>query len=323
MRPASLSDGPSLDARTVSFKYDPFDRRIYKSSSSGTSIFAYDLGNLAEETNSSGAVIARYDQTDGLDEPVAMLRNATTSYYETDGLGTVTSLSTSTGALAETYTYDSFGNTTNSSGSLTNPFQYTSREFDTESNLYFYRARYYDPQAGRFLSEDPLGPKDEGPNLYAYVSNNPIMSVDPLGRYKIDKSCTNHPCISIGGGGPNDPSQAPHQANVQQLIQQTADAACSDLNGITDLKLRSCLQKRCKSRKIKCSDNCSQQPKQQAGNAPYHGSTGTLCLDSIGTPPWTTPQDFGGTIIHEWAHTCGWHHGQGQGVPNDPGPDKP
>jgi|HubBroStandDraft_4_1064222.scaffolds.fasta_scaffold01159_8 RHS repeat-associated protein len=323
MRPASLSDGPSLDARTVSFKYDPFDRRIYKSSSSGTSIFAYDLGNLAEETNSSGAVIARYDQTDGLDEPVAMLRNATTSYYETDGLGTVTSLSTSTGALAETYTYDSFGNTTNSSGSLTNPFQYTSREFDTESNLYFYRARYYDPQAGRFLSEDPLGPKDEGPNLYAYVSNNPIMSVDPLGRYKIDKSCTNHPCISIGGGGPNDPSQAPHQANVQQLIQQTADAACSDLNGITDLKLRSCLQKRCKSGKIKCSDNCSQQPKQQAGNAPYHGSTGTLCLDSIGTPPWTTPQDFGGTIIHEWAHTCGWHHGQGQGVPNDPGPDKP
>ena len=50
-----------------------------------------------------------------------MLPNATTSYYETDGLGTVTSLSNSAGALAQTYIYDSFGNTTNSSGSLTNP----------------------------------------------------------------------------------------------------------------------------------------------------------------------------------------------------------
>jgi RHS repeat-associated protein len=308
---------------TVQFKYDPFGRRIYKSSSSSTSVFAYDLGNLAEETNSSGAVVARYAQTDGLDEPVAMLRSATTSYYETDGLGTVTSLSNTAGSLAQTYTYDSFGNQIASSGSLTNPFQFTAREFDTETNLYYYRARYYDPKAGRFLAEDPLGPKDEGPNLYAYVSNNPIMSVDPLGRFKLDKSCTNHPCITIGGPGSGDPNnQAAHQANVQQLIQQAGDEACSNLNGITDPKLRSCIGKRCKSGKIKCSDNCPQQPKPQAGNAPYSGSTITLCLDPIGTPPWTTPQYMGGSIIHEFAHTCGWHHGQGGGV-RDPGPDKP
>jgi YD repeat-containing protein len=61
---------------TVAFKYDPFGRRIYKSSSSATSIFAYDGDNLIEETNSSGGVVARYEQTQNIDEPSAMLRRA-------------------------------------------------------------------------------------------------------------------------------------------------------------------------------------------------------------------------------------------------------
>jgi len=70
---------------TVSFKYDPFGRRIYKSSGSVTSIYAYDADNLVEETNSSGPVVARYTQTQNVDEPLAMLRSATTSYYHVDG----------------------------------------------------------------------------------------------------------------------------------------------------------------------------------------------------------------------------------------------
>src|SRR5712692_7728895 len=68
--------------------------------------------------------------------------------------------------------YDSFGNVTASAGSLTNPFRYTGREWDTETNLQFSRARYYDPSVGRFLSEDPLGFK-AAPNFYPYVDNRP------------------------------------------------------------------------------------------------------------------------------------------------------
>ena len=84
----------------VSFKYDPFGRRIYKSSSSGTSIYAYDGDNLAEETNLSGSVVARYAQTEDLDEPLVMLRSSASSYYQADGLGSITSLSNGAGALA-------------------------------------------------------------------------------------------------------------------------------------------------------------------------------------------------------------------------------
>jgi RHS repeat-associated protein len=166
---------------TVTSKYDPSGRRIYKSSSSGTSIFVYDGDNMVEETNSAGAAVARYSQGLNIDESLAMLRSATTSYYQADGLGSVTSLSNAAGALAQTYTFDSFGKQTSSSGSLTNPFQYTGRESDTETGLYYYRARYYDQTVGRFISEDPVRFK-AGTNFYRYVENNPARFTDPTGN---------------------------------------------------------------------------------------------------------------------------------------------
>ena len=167
---------------TVSFKYDPFGRRIYKSSSSGTSIFAYDGDNLVEEANSLGAEVASYSQGLNIDEPLAMERSSATSFYDADGLGSITSLSSGAGALAQTYTFDSFGKVANSTGSLTSPFQYTARESDPETGLYYYRARYYDSTIGRFRSEDPAR-FPEGTNFYRYVQNHPTNLVDPSGLF--------------------------------------------------------------------------------------------------------------------------------------------
>jgi len=166
--------------RTVTFKYDPFGRRIYKSSNPGTFIYAYDGTGIVETVNASGGVLARYSQGPIIDEPLAEQQSDTTDYYDADGNGSITSLTNVTGALAQTYTFDSYGNTTNSSGSLTNFFQYNAREFDTETGLYFYRARYYDPTAGRFLREDPLRFR-AGINFYAYVGNGPTNVRDPFG----------------------------------------------------------------------------------------------------------------------------------------------
>jgi RHS repeat-associated protein len=197
---------------TVTFKYDPLGRRIEKSSTATTSVFAYDGDNLIEEANSSGAVVARYTQTQNIDEPLAMLRSSTTSYYEADGLGSNTSLSNGSCSLAENYTFDSFGKQTASSGLLTNPFQYTCRTLDFETGLYYYRARYYDPSNGKFLSEDP-DQFDGGVNFYAYVDNGPADWTDSDGTGR-DRGTTGQP-----GGTPNPfKHMKPDPNNPNQVI---------------------------------------------------------------------------------------------------------
>jgi RHS repeat-associated protein len=165
----------------VTFAYDPFGRRIRKSTSAGTSYFVYDGTALVEEVNTAGTAVARYVHSLGVDEPLAMLRGGTTSYFEADGLGSITTLTTKTGTLAATYTYDAFGNVTATTGSVVNPFLYAGREYDAETGLYYDRARYYDPKIGRFISGDPTGFSGSGTNLYAYVHNSAPNSIDPSG----------------------------------------------------------------------------------------------------------------------------------------------
>src|SRR5262249_27081825 len=148
----------------------------------GPTIYLYDGANLLEEFDSGGNVLARYTQDVGIDQLLSELRSGTTSYYHQDALGSVTSLSNGAGALANTYSYDSFGKLTASTGTTTNPFQYTGREFDPETGLSYYRARYYDPSAGRFLSEDPLGFGAGDANFYPYVGNSPTNMIDPSGK---------------------------------------------------------------------------------------------------------------------------------------------
>lgn len=77
------------------------------------------------------------------------------------------------------YSYSPFGLTEVYGEQSDNPFQYTGRENDG-TGLYYYRARYYDPQAGRFISEDPIGFVG-GINFYSYVGNRPTYWIDPMG----------------------------------------------------------------------------------------------------------------------------------------------
>ncbi len=118
-----------------------------------------------------------------------MLRSSTTSYYQSDGLGSITSLSNSAGYLAQTYSYDSFGKQTNSSGSVINPFQYVQNQGIRHRTWpYYYRARYYDPKNGRFLSEDRMG-FDAGANFYTYVDSDPNDFADPFGNTQQKPFC--------------------------------------------------------------------------------------------------------------------------------------
>ena len=99
--------------------------------------------------------------------------------YHFDGLGSVVALTDATGSVAEKYTYDPFGETAAASA-LGNPYRYTGRRYDPETGLYYHRSRYYSATLGRFLEVDPIGLAG-GMNLYAYVHNNPLRWVDPMG----------------------------------------------------------------------------------------------------------------------------------------------
>jgi RHS repeat-associated protein len=180
---------------TVAFKYDPFGRRIQKSGPLGTTNYLYegtDAGvsgaNVIEEVDNSANVLARYTSTQslGIDQPIAQLRSGTVSYYEQDGIGSITSLSNPAGTLANTYTYDVFGKLTASTGTVTNPFQYTGRDYDSETGLRYYRTRYFDPTIGRFINED-MAHFEGGLNFYRYVKNSPPRFVDPFGLAPVNQ----------------------------------------------------------------------------------------------------------------------------------------
>jgi RHS repeat-associated protein len=212
---------------TVNFKYDPFGRRIEKASSAGTTVYAYDGDNVIEELGGGGGnPLAHYTQGAGIDEPLAMTGTGGIYFYHADGLGSITSLTDGSGQLAASYVYDSFGKLTASTGTVTNPFQFTGREFDSETGLYYYRARYYDPVVGRFLSEDPIQFAG-GFDFYAYAENDPTISVDPSGLFTVSrKGLTEHLVPDIDDIC-DDPIHLHRPAGACTLVQAILMCTCS------------------------------------------------------------------------------------------------
>ncbi|MEK7396765.1 MAG: RHS repeat-associated core domain-containing protein, partial [Candidatus Poribacteria bacterium] len=166
---------------TTAYKYDAFGRRIEKNVNGAITKFLYDGDQLIAEYDSSGSLTAKYIYGPGIDEPILLDKAGTKYYYHFDGLGSVTNLTNSTGSTSETYAYDAFGKPSATS-TLGNRFMFTGREYDSETGLYYYRARHYAPEMGRFLQRDPLG-FIGGINLYTYSDNNSINLTDPYGLW--------------------------------------------------------------------------------------------------------------------------------------------
>jgi len=115
---------------------------------------------------------------------VTLYENGATNtlYAVTDPLGTVHALIAADGAVAVSYAYDSWGNPVSdaTSASLPNRFTWQGREYSHATGLYNFRARWYDPAAGRWLSKDPIG-LEGGLNLYEAFGDNPVCFRDPDG----------------------------------------------------------------------------------------------------------------------------------------------
>jgi RHS repeat-associated protein len=158
------------------FSYDPVGRRVEKVAGGVTSSYTYDGQDMLREVR--GGTALKYVQGSGIDEHLAVDDGGALSYFHADGLESIVKVTNAAGAVTLTRHYDAWG----SHESVGNGpgYAYTGREWDPEIDLYYYRARYYDAVAGRFISEDPSG-LDDDVDLYAYVGNDPTNYVDPTG----------------------------------------------------------------------------------------------------------------------------------------------
>jgi RHS repeat-associated protein len=149
--------------------------QIIKSGKDNTK-FTYDGQDVVLDNNDG--VITKYQNGLGIDNKLKLTTNGTSKYFLQDHLGSTTGLTNSLGSLVESTTYDAFGNAT---GDLITRYSYTGREYDSFTGMYYYRARWYSSELGRFISEDPIGFAGGDVNLFGYVHNNSINKNDPLG----------------------------------------------------------------------------------------------------------------------------------------------
>jgi len=160
----------------ATFAYDGLGRRVGKTISGTTTSYLYDGWNPVQEQRGAGFANLL---TGGLDGYFARIAAGGATTFLTDALGSTVALADETGSLTTQYTYEPFGKTTVAGAATTNSFAFTGRELD-ETGLYYYRARYYDPALGRFISEDPVGFQG-GSNFYVYAYNLPTVLIDPTG----------------------------------------------------------------------------------------------------------------------------------------------
>ena len=197
---------PASSGQYAEYEWDLFDRlEVVRRSEAGTggavevAEYLYDADGLRVQKTAGGEVTRWVYGPDG--NPVVEHNKVysrefvyaeskllgywqTTSgeakkYYTlTDHLGSVVSTTDELGAEVSKRDYLAFGGEAGLEGDLATPALYTGKEWDEEIGLYYFNARWYDPELGRFISEDPIM---DGPNWYAYVANSPLTHTDPTG----------------------------------------------------------------------------------------------------------------------------------------------
>jgi RHS repeat-associated protein len=154
------------------------------SAGDGVENYYIDRNQIAFVTDGSG--IETFHYLYGLNVDAVMAQDSSTGmlWSLADRLGSIDTLTDADGVVVNKRTFDSFGRVLDE----TNPtvsfrYGYTGRERDLESGLYYYRARYYDSNVGRFISVDPIGFAAGDTNLYRYVGNNSTNYTDPTGMW--------------------------------------------------------------------------------------------------------------------------------------------
>jgi RHS repeat-associated protein len=177
-----------VGADSLDFRYDASGRLVRKDlNGARQAYFLWQGDNLLAELDSTATgKVAEYSYYPGLDNPHAVITGTTPYFAHTDAMGNVIALTDSaTQSVKRSYTFEAWGQLW--SGSDSKPFTNADRArfkgalwLGPQLDVYFMRARWYEPMTGRFLSEDPLG-LEGGINPYAYAGADPVNGRDPSG----------------------------------------------------------------------------------------------------------------------------------------------
>jgi len=163
-------------------------RQLVNGSETSHRLFVWCGDQICEERDGSGALVKRF-----FDQGVQMATGPTAGsyFYTSDHQGSIRELTDGSGTVRARYAYDPFGQRTKLTGDLDADFGFTGLFWSSEASLAMARFRAYDPGLGRWLSRDPLWKAEilQGPNLYAYVKNNPVNRVDPSGLWDPAGEC--------------------------------------------------------------------------------------------------------------------------------------
>ncbi|BCO31665.1 hypothetical protein TspCOW1_17680 [Thiohalobacter sp. COW1] len=166
------------------YAYDGAGNRLAATRDGVTTQYIHDAaGNLIAEADAGGTITRHYVHGQGL---IALIEGDTAYTYHFDALGSTVAITDADEAIVNAYSYRPYGRVAERSETMDQPFTYVGQYgvMEEAAGLYYMRARYYDAEVGRFISEDPIG-FEGGLNLYAYVGGNPINAVDPSGEVGI------------------------------------------------------------------------------------------------------------------------------------------
>ncbi|WP_169741313.1 RHS repeat-associated core domain-containing protein [Andreprevotia chitinilytica] len=173
----------------------------------------WDGVNALQDTDATG-LLARYDFAGH--NPIGMWqRDQGAQQLAHDALGSIIATTDATGTVQSETLYDAWGNPTLKVGSSANKFGYTGHQMDGESGLIYFKARYYDPEIGRFITQDPAAGKDEEPlsyQKYLYAYANPTVYED-LDGYENSQHCYGDP--GTCDTRTDEEKERDHQANFE------------------------------------------------------------------------------------------------------------
>jgi len=285
--------------RAVAYVHDPLGRRIAKKVG-GTVVEKYlwqGLTRLLAVFDGNNALIMRFEYADAR-MPVAMTKAGTTYYLGYDQAGSLKAVADASGNVIKKIEYDSFGNIINGTNpNFAVPFGFAGGLYDRDTGLVRFGYRDYDPETGRWTAKDPILFAGGDTDLYGYCLNDPVNLNDPAGLF------------SVTGCG-----------DEESRIRSEVIRACGNLDSvISDPELRECIRERCDKAEIRCEEPAACDGDECAYTSCFLSvfcSSGVhLCTDN----PSPACKKYGEIAVHEWAHSCGWDHGDGKGVPGDTG----